>query len=67
MGARCGEQGTDGAGSRADLIFDALSKNTVTRTMTSDDCVREEVEITCGNIGPVKVNYRSTSFLVSTF
>ena len=61
MGAGCGEQGTPGAGGRADLFFDALRKYAVARTVTADDRLCEAVTITCRNVRPIEVDHRRFS------
>lgn len=57
MGAGCSEQGTPGAGGRADVFFNALRKCAVARAMTADDRLREVVAITCRDVGAVETNW----------
>ena len=57
MSAGCGEQGTPGTGGRTDLVFDALRKCAVARTMTAGNCLCEAVAITCCDVGAVEVDH----------
>jgi len=57
VSAGCSEQGTPGAGGRADLFFDTLRKNTVAGTMPADDRLREGVAVTCRNVRPIEEDH----------
>lgn len=60
MGAGCSEQGTPGAGGRADLFFDALCKYAVTRTMTALNDLIDVAEVVYLNRRPIE-RYALTS------
>lgn len=57
MGAGCSEKSAPGASGGADLIFDALRKNTVAGTMPADDRLREGVAVTCRNVRPIEEDH----------